>query len=169
MSGKKETDGKAGRGLAYLDATRKYRNAGHRKHGTEGKEGSHKLSHELAAEIISMSAGRGGRGTGPGTDCYSISTAINTDGNIRRKNQDTNRKLDRRRDGRIASAIASHSSLTEKTTTGRAVQAYKGSLCAQRELDGNALDSVVQKLGDLTFNDGKRGRPVKISTLASRM
>lgn len=167
-------NGKAGRGVAYLDGTRKDRNAGFTKHGSKssGKEGSHLLSHEVAAAALKHSQGRGGGGKSNGTDCYSISKAINENGNVRMKLKDTNRELDRRRDERIVSAIETQKSLKEATTAKRAVQAYKGSIVARDSLKGGskskttALDSVTDTLGSLTFNDGRRGRPVKVATLA---
>ena len=90
------------------------------------------------------------------------------------KLKETNRELDRRRDDRIVSALETQKSLKEATTAKRAVQAYKGSVVARDSLKGGskskttALDSVTDALGNLTFNNGKKGRPVKVATLAKQ-
>jgi hypothetical protein len=156
--------------MSYLDGTREHRNAGFTKHGNSEKEGSHQLSHQVVAAALKHSKGRGGCGKSAGTDSYSISKAINSDQNVRMKLKETNRKLDTRRDDRIVLALGSKKKeLNERTTADRAVQSYKGSIIAKKELKGGkALDGVVESLGNLTFNDGKRGRPIKISTLSKR-
>eukprot|EP00045_Choanoeca_perplexa_P021945 m.7889 g.7889 ORF g.7889 m.7889 type:complete len:158 (-) comp8968_c0_seq1:38-511(-) len=155
----------AGTGKAYLDTNRADRNMGFTKRGSviDGTDGAHRLSHRVTVAALEHSPGRAGYGTGPTTDARAMCLALNDDDNIRMKTSYGNRTLDERRDVRIAASIASGESLTQHTTAMRAVQAYKGALtCAEKS---SSFDQVVARLGDLTFNDGKPGRPRMIKNM----
>lgn len=155
--------------MSYLNSNRKGRNSGFTKHGSkaDGTDGAHKCSHRVAASILQHSPGRGGHGTGTGTSGKDISRALNTDANVRIKTTHGNRTLDDRRDKRIAVAHASGASLTQKTTADRAVQAYKGASAAAAASGAAAVNQIASALGAMTFNNGKRGRPKSVKSMAA--
>ena len=74
--------------------------------------------------------------------------------------------LDERRDKRIVDAHARGAPLTERTTANRAVQAYKGATAAASKSGSGAVNQVAQQLGNMTFQDGSRGRPKTIKSMA---
>ena len=90
--------------------------------------------------------------------------SINAGANVRIKTKRGNRDLDDRRDKRIVAAYKSKTPLREKTTAGRAVQAYKGAMSGAQ--NNKSMANIASKLGAMTFNDGKRGRPKKVATMA---
>ena len=162
------SSGKAGRGKAYLDTTRSERNAGFTKRGSaaSGTDGAHKASHRVVAAALETSSGRGGYGTGAGTDAHAISRAVNHADNVRYKTSYGNRVLDERRDVRIASSLHTGEHLTEATTAARCVQAYRG--LGSVEHQASALLQAKQRIGEMTYNNGKPGRPISIRSLAAR-
>ena len=85
---------------------------------------------------------------------------LNSDKNIRIKSSYGNRTLDERRDVRIVDAYKNKTNLRERTTADRAVQAYK----AAGEI---GIHDIERELGDMSYNDGKRGRPRKIRNMAN--
>tara|TARA_B100001250_G_C19522974_1_gene666808 strand:- start:149 stop:673 length:525 start_codon:yes stop_codon:yes gene_type:complete len=152
----------------YLDSKRKDRNAGFSKRGSaaKGTDAAHKLSHRLAHGILSRTRGRGGHGTGKHTSSEAISRALNDPLNIRIKTKHGNRILDERRDRRIDEAHANRTSITQRTTADRAVQAFKGAENSGKV--NRALAQVAEELGNITYNDGKPGRPPTIKSMAKK-
>lgn len=155
---------------SYLEAKRKERDYGMKKHGSLATErdGAHRLSHRVTAGVLSHAPGRGGHGTGSTTGNRAISGVLNQDVNIRIKTQFGNRTLDERRDARIVQAYAQNKALTERTTANRAVQAYKGGMAANAKANNRAVSQVTREIGEMTFNNGKPGRPMKIKNMAKK-
>ena len=143
---------------SYRKSERKLLNKGFTKRGSssKGTDGAHKLSHRVVKGIKRHS---GGRPVTKGRD--GLVRKINSTANIRLKTKRGNRVLDERRDKRIVNAYAGKTHIQERTTAMRAVQAYKGAKAV-------GLGSVDQRLGYLTYNDGKRGRPAKIKNMARK-
>jgi hypothetical protein len=131
-------------------------------------DGAHKASHELVKHIIKVSA----CDTDPHNDRHLVE-ALQIGENIRPKTVHGNRKTDTKNDKGIMKKIDENKPL-DRTEGARAVQAYKGvvsGMDAYEEYSGyysESLDNVRFLLGELTVNDGKPGRPIKVKNLAKK-
>ena len=97
---------------------------------------------------------------------------MNGSENLRLKSSYGNRTLDERRDKRIETNLKTgRTEIKEKTTAGRAAQAYRGAVVAkegykkQHGRESSQLETLCDQLGNMTFNDGRRGRPKKVKNL----
>ena len=139
---------------SYRDSGRN--DKGMKKHGTKGKtDQAHKCSHRVIKGIKRNTGGR------PVTknNGDDLARKVNSSANLRLKSVKGNRTLDERRDKRIVQAYVQKTAIKEKTTAKRAVQSYKGAKSV-------GVNDVAKRLGAMTFNDGKRGRPKTIKALA---
>ena len=153
----------------FVETKRKDRQYGlHKVPRKSGKHRSHQLGLSTTEQILRQSKGRGGHGQGRDTGNEAISRTLNDRVNVRSKTPNSNQKLDERRDRRIVEAHKTGEHLTERTTAKRAVQAHKGGKTAAAKHGNKAVAQVAREIGEMTYNDGKPGRPIKIKNLAKR-
>ena len=119
-----------------------------------------------AAHILSWEVGRaalGPRGRPTTLETKrSYAETINSDGNMRIKSVDGNRKTDRDVDKVIIDSVLSGEPLRTKAAALRAYRQYK---FAAAHADHRQVGQIAARLGELTLRSGGPGRPTKIKNL----
>jgi hypothetical protein len=125
----------------------------------DGTDAAHLLGFALAQSLHDNSVGR------PITNENTMAAlvgALNDDNNLRIKSQEGNRSIDKKNENDLIQCIENKESITSKDTAEFAAKAYK----ANKDSDNAQMECLVEKLGNMTFNDGSVGRPITIKSLA---
>lgn len=117
----------------------------------KGTDAAHKLGWGLVNAINTHTAGR------PYSDATikEIGKKLNSEENLRIKSKKGNRKLDERRDARIACAYVTNTHIEGDSTAGRAAIAYK----AAKNI---GMDGITTALGNMKIKDPDSGRLHKV-------